>query len=82
MKSVSPVKTALSSPSSNRKQMLSCVWQGVCRARTFMLSPIVKVELWDGVSVTLSQSLPPIIGSLKCLSWEISMLGFVKVYLM
>ena len=62
MKSVSPVKTALSSPSSNKKQMLSCVWHGVCNAFTRMLLPTLKVSPFAGVLVTLSQSRPPMIG--------------------
>jgi len=42
--------------------MLSWVWHGVCSAVTLMLSPTLKVDLWEGVVETLSQSLPPIIG--------------------
>lgn len=36
MNSVSPVKTARPVSSSMKKQMLSCVWHGVCTPRTAM----------------------------------------------
>lgn len=48
--------------------MLSCVWHGVCNAVTFMASPTEKVDLCAGVLVTLSQFLPPNMGSGKCFS--------------
>jgi len=67
MNSVSPVKTALlpSLLSSNRKQMLSWVWQGVCRARIEMLEPAASGNdaLCAGVVVTRAQSRPATIGS-------------------
>jgi hypothetical protein len=48
--------------------MLSWVWQGVCSAVTLM-EPMVKVESCEGVEVTRSQSLPPIMSRGKDLSW-------------
>lgn len=48
--------------------MLSCVWQGVCRALTLM-SPMLKVSPCAGVLVTLLQSLPPMMGRGYVLSW-------------
>ena len=42
--------------------MLSCVWHGVCTARTVMPAPILNVELCSGVAVTASHCLPPITG--------------------
>jgi len=62
MKSVSPVNTTRSSPSSMNQQMLSCVWQGVWSGVTLIL-PIASSSLWPGVSVTRSQSFPPQTGS-------------------
>lgn len=56
------MKTALSLPSSMKKQMLSWVWQGVCTPLIVML-PSLKVSPCCGVLVTPSQSLPPIISS-------------------
>lgn len=56
------MKTALSLPSSMKKQMLSWVWQGVCTPLIEML-PSLKVSPCCGVLVTPSQSLPPIISS-------------------
>ena len=62
MNRVSPVKTTFSSPSCMYQQMLSCVWHGVCSARTVMPSPILNVSSWAGVCVTAWQSLPPMTG--------------------
>ena len=79
MKSVSPVNTARSSPSSTYQQMLSCVWQGVCSAVTVMPWPSLKDSLWPGVLVTASQSLPPMMGRERVGKWESC--GFDRVVL-
>ena len=62
--SVSPVNTTRCSPSCMKKQILSCVWQGVCRALTEMRSPILNVSPCFGVEVTDKQFRPPMMGSL------------------
>ena len=72
MNNVSPVNTTRCSPSCMKKQILSCVWQGVCRALTEMRSPILNVSPCFGVEVTDKQFRPPMMGSLpNCSSWVV-----------
>lgn len=72
MNNVSPVNTTRCSPSCMKKQILSCVWQGVCRASTEMRSPILNFSPCFGVEVTDKQFRPPMMGSLpNCSSWVV-----------